>query len=66
MKSNDMITKIKEVLKRYSKYLKKRGVFIVRMCNRKKYKSIVRLIDKHYHVLERSPASEVKIILVFK
>jgi len=59
-------TKIKDVLKRYSYYLKKKGVFIVRMCDRKKYASIIKLIEEQYHVLERSPADDANIILVFK
>ena len=59
-------TKIKDVLKGYSYYLKEKGVFIVRMCDRKKYESIIRLIEKYYHVLERSPADDANIILVFK
>ena len=58
--------KITDVLKRYSNYLKKSGVLIVRMCDRRKYKAIVKLIEKHYHILERSPADDANIILVFK
>jgi 2-polyprenyl-6-hydroxyphenyl methylase/3-demethylubiquinone-9 3-methyltransferase len=58
--------KIKGVLGRYSDYLMENGVFIVRMCDRKKYKSIVRLIEKHYHVVDQSPAGDANIILVFK
>ena len=36
--------KIKRVLNRYDDYLKETGVFIVRMCDQKRYRSIVRLI----------------------
>lgn len=57
---------IKGVLDRYHDYLKERGVFIVRMCDRKKYQSILHLIDKHYHVLDRSAAGDANIIIVFR
>src|SRR5207249_27036 len=57
---------IRKVLQRYSHYLKETGVFIVRMCDRNKYGSIVRLIEKHYHVFDRSPLRDANIILVFK
>ena len=39
-------TKISDVLKGYSYYLKEEGAFIVRMCERKKYKSIKGLLRK--------------------
>jgi 2-polyprenyl-6-hydroxyphenyl methylase/3-demethylubiquinone-9 3-methyltransferase len=58
--------KIKRVLTRYSDYLTENGVFIVRMCDKKKYKSIVRLIEKDYHIVDRSPVGDANIILVFK
>jgi len=58
--------KIKGVLDRYADYLKEEGAFIVRMCDRKKYESIVRLIEKHYDVVDRSPADDINIIMVFK
>jgi SAM-dependent methyltransferase len=58
--------RIKGVLDRYSNYLKDSGVFIVRMCDRNKYKSIVRLIEKTYQVLDRSSLSDTNIILVFR
>lgn len=59
-------SRIRVVLDRYSDYLKETGVFIVRMCDRKKYASIVRLIDKHYHVVDSSQANNANIILVFR
>jgi SAM-dependent methyltransferase len=55
-----------KVLKRYSNYLHKNGVFIVRMCDRGKYESIVCLIEKNFNVLDRSPVSDKNIVLVFK
>jgi len=58
--------RIKGILDRYSDYLKESGVFIVRMCDRNKYNSIVRLIEKAYQVLDRSSLRHANIILVFK
>lgn len=58
--------RIKGVLDRYSDYLKDSGVIIVRMCDRNKYKSIVRLIETTYQVFDRSSLSDMNIILVFR
>ena len=58
--------KICNVLDRYNGYLKETGVFIVRICDRKKYASIVRVIERHYHVVDSSPATDASIILVFR
>jgi len=59
-------SRIKMMLDRYSKYLKDSGVFIARMCDKTKYVSIVRLVEKHYQVLDRSLPSDTNVILVFK
>jgi len=59
-------SKISVVLDRYRDYLKETGGVIVRMCDRKKYASIVRLIERHYHVVDSSPAEDANIILVFR
>jgi chemotaxis methyl-accepting protein methylase len=59
-------SKIRGVLDRFSNYLHERGVFIVRMCDRRKFGTIVRLIEKHHKILDRSPASDANIIIVFK
>jgi SAM-dependent methyltransferase len=59
-------SRIRSVLDRYRDYLKGTGVFIVRMCDRKKYASIVRLIDRHYHVVDSSRADAANVILVFR
>ena len=59
-------SKILEVLLRYRKHLKQNGVFIVRMCSRRKYKTIVRLIERNLEILESSPPSDPDIILVFR
>jgi len=58
--------RIKGLLERYSPYLTSSGVFIVRMCDRRRYRSIVHVIDTHRHVVEASPASDANIILVFR
>jgi hypothetical protein len=54
------------VLSRYRNYLKTTGVFIVRMCDTKRYISITRLIERHYRVVDRSSLDDAHIILVFK
>jgi len=59
-------SKIRGVIDRFSDYLKERGVFIVRICDKKKYESIVGLIKKHYCVLDKSSEDDTYIILVFK
>jgi 2-polyprenyl-6-hydroxyphenyl methylase/3-demethylubiquinone-9 3-methyltransferase len=60
-------SRIKAVLDGYVNHLTPDGVFIVRMCDREKYKSIVNLIDEHYCVIERHLVGNTKgIILVFK
>jgi SAM-dependent methyltransferase len=59
-------SRIHDVLDNYSDYLKETGVFIVRMCDRRKYASIVRLIEKYYTVVDCSPADDSNIILVFR
>jgi SAM-dependent methyltransferase len=58
--------RIRNVLDRYSSYLKESGVFIVRMTDRKKYASIVRLIERNYQVVDSSPTDDADIILVFR
>lgn len=58
--------RIKGVLDRYANYLKESGVFIVRMCDRNKYKSIVRLIETTYQIVDKSSLSDTNIILVFR
>src|SRR5947207_1943632 len=54
--------KINTMLYRYSHYLKETGVFIVRMCDRNKYGSIVRLIEKRYRILDKSQLPDSSII----
>lgn len=60
------VRKIKAVLDRYASHLKSDGAFIVRMCDREKYVSIVELINEHYDVLEQKLVEGAKdIIIVF-
>jgi 2-polyprenyl-6-hydroxyphenyl methylase/3-demethylubiquinone-9 3-methyltransferase len=60
-------TRIPRLLYRYSQYLIDGGVFIVRMCNRNKYKGIVRIIDTNFAIVEKYLAVETKaIVLVFQ
>ena len=60
------LSRIKAALNRYSGFLTKNGVFIVRMCDRKKYSRIVQLIQANYQVLDTSPSNESNVILVFR
>lgn len=60
------LSRIKAVLNRYSEFLAEGGVFIVRMCNRRRYSRIVQLIQSNYHVLDMSPQNETNAIVVFR
>ncbi len=61
------VNKIKNMLDGYSPHLKENGNFIVRMCDRDKYGRIVKLIRKHYTVVEEYLENQNKsIILVFR
>lgn len=57
--------KIRNVLDRYSVYLEETGVFIVRIDDKKKYSSIVRLLKRNYHIVESFTTTDADIILVF-
>ena len=57
---------IRQVVNRYSHFLKESGVFVVRMCDRNKYRSIVSLVERHYNVLAKSSLPDPDIILVFR
>jgi biofilm PGA synthesis N-glycosyltransferase PgaC len=54
------------LLERYRSWLTERGVFIVRMCDRKRYHGIVRRIEQNYCIVDSSPAVDANIILVFR
>ncbi|GAX61217.1 trans-aconitate methyltransferase [Candidatus Scalindua japonica] len=60
-------SKIKGTLDRYANYLQKNGVFIVRMYDRCKEDSIIKLIEKNYTIVEEYLADNntTTIILVF-
>jgi len=59
--------RIKAVLDRYSFYLTDNGVFIVRLCDRRKYANIVSLIQRYYAVIDQHLAQHTPdIILVFQ
>ena len=58
--------KISKILDRYADYLDENGVFLVRICNRDKYKGIIKLIEKKFNVLERDlPKNIGTIVIVF-
>lgn len=59
--------RIKGMIDRYSNYLKRNGVLIVKIWNREKYNRIVKLIEKNYNIIEKYLAKNSKgIIIVFK
>jgi SAM-dependent methyltransferase len=59
--------KIKSVLCRYAKYLSSTGVFIVRICDRDKHRSVVERIRDAFSVVEQQLVSNGKdILMVFK
>jgi 2-polyprenyl-3-methyl-5-hydroxy-6-metoxy-1,4-benzoquinol methylase len=58
------VRKVKAVLDRYAGHLKADGVFIVRMCDRDKYASIVELINEQYIVLEQKLVEGAKDIII--
>jgi 2-polyprenyl-3-methyl-5-hydroxy-6-metoxy-1,4-benzoquinol methylase len=61
------VNKIKNMLDGYSPHLKENGNFIVRMCDRYKYGRIVKLIRRHYTVIEEYLENQNRsIILVFR
>jgi SAM-dependent methyltransferase len=58
---------IKEMLVRYAAYLDGDGVFIVRICDQKKYNHLIKLIDRNFRIIERFIENNSgMIILVFK
>jgi SAM-dependent methyltransferase len=59
--------RITAVLDRYSFYLKDNGVFIVRLCDRRKYGHIISLIQKRYRIIDQHLTQpRPDIILVFQ
>jgi glycosyltransferase involved in cell wall biosynthesis len=60
------VSRIKGVLERYAPSLTPGGVFIVRMCDRRKYGGIVQVIGSCREVIEASPSSDPNIVLVFR
>lgn len=58
---------IKKVLDRYINYLKENGVMLVRICDRKRFNSIIKLINNNYDVIEKYvPENNKAIVIVFK
>ena len=58
---------VKTMLEHYSRFLAPGGVFIVRFHDRRKYESLVSLIEREYEVAERlAPASATEVVLVFR
>jgi SAM-dependent methyltransferase len=59
------LARIRETLDRLSSFLTRDGVFVVRMCDRRRHSRIVRTIRTGYPVLEEILPEERSIILVF-
>ncbi|HEY6770503.1 MAG TPA: class I SAM-dependent methyltransferase [Candidatus Sulfotelmatobacter sp.] len=61
-------SRIRSMLERYSAFLKRNGVFIVRLWDgRKHYRRIVELIESKFHVVEKfSPQESDVMVLVFR
>lgn len=59
--------RIEAVLDRYSSYLTRNGVIIVRMCDQEKYAAIGKLIISTFRLLERHSSAEyADVIFVFR
>ena len=58
---------IKKMLRHYAKHLDEDGVFIVRMCDHRRYKAITKLIEKNFKVMEKyTEGDHGTIIIVFR
>jgi SAM-dependent methyltransferase len=55
---------IKRMLQRYRGYLDERGVLIVRLCDRYKYKIIIDIIRVNFHVLEEFLPRDLRVAVV--
>jgi SAM-dependent methyltransferase len=59
-------SRIGGVLERYSKHLNESGVFVVSMYGSDKHRSIVRIIENSYRIVDRSTRDGADVILVFR
>jgi SAM-dependent methyltransferase len=60
-------TNINGMLKRFRKHLDERGVFVVRLYDRNKYKEILAMIRANFHVLEEFSCKDLSTaVLVFR
>ncbi|MBS0180918.1 MAG: class I SAM-dependent methyltransferase [Nitrospira sp.] len=60
------LSRIEAVLERYSAFLSENGVFVVKMCDRKKYSKIVQLIESNHRILEMTPSADRNVVLIFR
>lgn len=58
------ISKVKSVLKKYSEFLDDQGVFIIRLWNSEKHRSITNLINKEYQIIEKFMAKDSKTSVI--
>jgi SAM-dependent methyltransferase len=59
------VRRIEPMLRRYASHLDENGVFIVRLCDRQKYQSIVGILESNFAVLEKYlPEDSTLVILI--
>jgi SAM-dependent methyltransferase len=59
--------RIRDMLVRYSRFLSPGGVFVVRMCDRGRYRGILEIIRYHFHVVETyMPENVSTVVVVFR
>ena len=60
-------SRAESLLHRYSAYLEPEGIFVVRLHDRDKFRSISTMIEKNFIVIERaSPRTATEVVLVFR
>jgi 2-polyprenyl-6-hydroxyphenyl methylase/3-demethylubiquinone-9 3-methyltransferase len=59
-------SRINGLLEKYSKHLNESGVFVVSMYASDKHRSIIRVIENNYQIIDRSSRDGSDVILVFR
>jgi 2-polyprenyl-3-methyl-5-hydroxy-6-metoxy-1,4-benzoquinol methylase len=59
-------SRISGVLEGYSKHLNESGVFVVSMYKSAKRRSLIRLIENRYQIVDRSSPDDADVVLVFR
>jgi SAM-dependent methyltransferase len=55
--------KIKGMLDRYCSHLQPHGVFIIRLCDRSRYKGIIGILEAHFQIVERYSSDKSTMII---